>query len=35
MPDQTPYTYDVFVSYSHADSEWVRQTLLPRLEGPG
>ena len=23
--------YDVFISYSHADSEWVRGWLLPRL----
>ena len=26
---------DVFVSYSHKDSDWVRNWLLPRLEGAG
>lgn len=29
------YKYDVFISYSHSDSEWVRNWLLPRLEGAG
>lgn len=28
----TPYSYDVFISYSHADEAWVRGELLPRLE---
>ncbi len=28
-------TYDVFISYSHADSAWVRDTLLPRIEQAG
>jgi hypothetical protein len=32
MTDQAEYTYDVFISYSHADSKWVRGELLPRLE---
>ncbi len=32
MPDPTAFTYDVFISYSHKDSEWVLRTLLPRLE---
>lgn len=27
--------YDVFISYSHRDSEWVRDWLLHRLEGAG
>jgi predicted nucleotide-binding protein len=24
--------YDVFISYSHMDSEWVNNVLIPRLE---
>ncbi len=35
MPEPTAYTYDVFISYSHADEAWVEGTLLPRLEGVG
>ncbi|MDH4137815.1 MAG: toll/interleukin-1 receptor domain-containing protein [Anaerolineae bacterium] len=35
MNEQTEYPYDVFISYSHADEEWVTDTLLPRLEGAG
>jgi hypothetical protein len=35
MCDQINYTYDLFISYSHHDSEWVRETLLPRLESEG
>ena len=31
----TEYTYDVFVSHSQADLAWVREELLPRLEGAG
>jgi hypothetical protein len=27
--------YDVFVSYSHADRDWVQGQLLPTLEGAG
>ena len=26
------YRYDAFISYSHADAEWVRGRLLPALE---
>jgi tetratricopeptide (TPR) repeat protein len=26
------YAYDVFISYSHQDADWVRGWLLPRLE---
>lgn len=29
------FEYDVFVSYSHRDSEWVRKWLVPRLEEAG
>ncbi len=32
MPEPTRYEYDVFVSYSHADEEWVHNQLLPRLK---
>ncbi len=35
MPDPAVFTYDVFISYSHANSEWVLRTLLPRLEDAG
>lgn len=28
-------TYDVFISYSNKDADWVRGTLLPALEGAG
>ncbi len=31
MSDET-FEYDVFISYSHDDKEWVRGWLLPRLE---
>ena len=35
MNEQTEYPYDVFISYSHDDEEWVTGTLLPRLEEAG
>jgi hypothetical protein len=30
-----PSIYDVFISYSHKDSDWVVNTLLPKLESHG
>jgi hypothetical protein len=35
LSHQNAFDYDVFISYSHRDSEWVRDWLLPRLEGAG
>ena len=35
MSEQTDNLYDVFISHSHADREWVRGELLPRLEEAG
>lgn len=29
------FTYDIFISYSHKDSQWVKNWLLPRLEDAG
>ncbi|HSN75585.1 MAG TPA: TIR domain-containing protein [Anaerolineae bacterium] len=29
------FAFDVFISYSHADEEWVEHTLLPTLERAG
>jgi DNA polymerase III delta prime subunit len=33
--DDIEYGYDTFISYSHADSDWVKGWLLPRLEQAG
>lgn len=30
---QEEFLYDVFISYSSKDSRWVRDTLMPRLDG--
>jgi hypothetical protein len=35
MAPETNYRYDVFISYSHQDADWVWKQLLPRLEGAG
>jgi hypothetical protein len=35
MAEQIDYLYDVFISYSRADSEWVGETLLHRLKAAG
>ena len=35
MPQQTQYTHDIFISYSHRDREWVQSELLPQLEAVG
>ncbi|MDY6874679.1 MAG: TIR domain-containing protein [Chloroflexota bacterium] len=35
MAEQSDYLYDVFISYSQADREWVNEWLLPRLEQAG
>src|SRR6266508_759142 len=32
---ETEFPYDVFISYSHKDEEWVRNILLPTLEKSG
>lgn len=35
MSAPTQFTYDVFVSYSQADEQWVRDELWPKLEDAG
>lgn len=36
MPEQAAeYVHDVFISYSHADKEWVRGWLVPHLKAAG
>jgi len=35
MNGHTEYTYDIFISYNHADQNWVRSELLPKLEATG
>src|SRR5436190_14986587 len=35
MTTQPTYTYDVFISHSPADREWVQRFLSPRLEQTG
>ncbi|MCS7011536.1 MAG: toll/interleukin-1 receptor domain-containing protein, partial [Anaerolineales bacterium] len=36
MSESEPsYLYDVFISYSHRDADWVTKTLVPRLEQGG
>jgi hypothetical protein len=35
MTGPTSFSYDVFISYSHADRAWVHGWLLPKLESAG
>ena len=35
FPFHSFYNYDVFISYSHDEANWVRETLLPKLENHG
>jgi len=33
--DNSKYLWDVFISYSHEDADWVQSWLLPRIEAAG
>src|SRR6266511_5814855 len=35
LPADPAFTYDVFISYSHTDEQWVDKTLLKTLEDAG
>jgi tetratricopeptide (TPR) repeat protein len=35
MPEKTEFEYDVFISYSSRDKDWVRSDLLDRIEKAG
>jgi tetratricopeptide (TPR) repeat protein len=35
VPEAEAFDFDVFISYSSRDKDWVRGTLLPRLEAGG
>ena len=35
MPDQLEFDYDVFISYSSRDKQWVRGELLKGIEKAG
>jgi tetratricopeptide (TPR) repeat protein len=35
VTDQAAFEYEVFISYSHKDEDWVVNTLLPRVEQTG
>jgi len=35
MTDEIEFTYDIFISYSSKDKDWVRGDLLKRLQAAG